>query len=103
MVGSASKHLERPEPEHLVLDVAHQRASLGRIDDDVFLEQQPLDELAQLLAQALLRHAFQGLEVDALQQQLVHSRLQPLVDQQGLGRGVLHAVLGPGGRLGGLR
>ena len=82
--GVGQQRLERAEAEHLVLDVAHEVAPLAGVEDQVLLDQQPLDHLAQLVFQALRRQALHRLQVEAAEQQLVDARLRLLVGARGL-------------------
>ena len=62
------QQLQRAEAQHLVLDVADQRAPLGIVDGRLFLLQQALDHRRDLLAQLLGRERLQRGEVELVQQ-----------------------------------
>ena len=88
-VGDArvgQQRLQGAQAQHLVLDVAHQVAPLGAVDDHVLFGQQPLDHRAQFLAQPGVGQALHRLQVEAGQQELVHLHLHLLVGARGARR-----------------
>ena len=70
------QRLERPEAEHLMLDVADQARALGVVDQTAF-GQQSLHELGDLFSQPLLGQALHHCQVHAIQQLLMDGDLQP--------------------------
>ena len=74
--GIGEQRLERTQSQHFVLDVPDEAAPLDIVDDDVFGFEQPLDQVPELLLQALRREIFHRLQVDLIQKRLVDVSLE---------------------------
>jgi hypothetical protein len=73
------QRLERAEAEHLVLDVEHQVMALLLVQDDALFLDDALDQQRQLVLELLAGQALQALQVDPVEDHLVHRLLQFLV------------------------
>ena len=62
------QRLQRPQPEHLVLDIAQQQPALGIVQRRVRGRQQLVQQHAQLVRHLGRRQRLQRPQVDALQQ-----------------------------------
>ncbi|OEZ92257.1 hypothetical protein JAB9_46270 [Janthinobacterium sp. HH107] len=77
--GIGQQRFERAEAEHLVLDVADQRAPFQLVDHHIVFREHVADEDFQLFADLLARQALHALQVDAVEQRLVGAVLELLV------------------------
>jgi hypothetical protein len=75
----SEQRLERAEAQHLVLDVEHQMVPLLLVQDDALFLDDALDQQRQLVLELLARQALQALQVDPVEDHLVHRLLQLLV------------------------
>ena len=73
------QQLERAEAQHLVLDVADQRAPLRVVDHGLLFVQQPFDHHRNLVAQHVGRERFQRRQVEHVEQLQVDALLERLV------------------------
>ena len=83
------QRLERPQAEHLVLDVADQASPARRRSEHRILGKQTRDEHGDLFLQPILGQALHHCEVDAVQQLLMDGHFQCLI------RGVADAGFRP--------
>ena len=67
------QRLQRTQPQHVVDQPGHQVALLGKVQPQMFLEQDFADDLRDLMRQLGARHRGRGGDVDALQQNRLHT------------------------------